>query len=311
LYSSSTHFLLELIQNADDCSYSDLIPTLNITYENRSLRIDYNEKGFEAKHVNGICSIGQGTKGNDPTNYIGEKGVGFKSVFKVADVIWISSGAYSFKLDKRERLGMIAPIWAEFPQKALPGQTSFYLQLSADYKEGELIQELCSFDSRMLIFLRKLRDVNIRVTQKDRTVWKNSLKRTDGQVNNNKLTTLQQNEKLTRYVVYRTTADNLPFESKRIGCSKSEILLAFPIAFQETEPEWKFQQVYSFLPIRDYGFTVRNSINNRVLAHFGLVSLARRLHAQLKSRRYRQFIFLESCSSRGFSRRICDCNRQI
>lgn len=31
--------------------------------------------------------------GNNRKGYIGEKGIGFKSVFEVADVVWIKSGA--------------------------------------------------------------------------------------------------------------------------------------------------------------------------------------------------------------------------
>jgi hypothetical protein len=34
--------------------------------------------------------------------------------------VWIKSGYYSFKFDRTEILGMIAPIWADSPTLGLP-----------------------------------------------------------------------------------------------------------------------------------------------------------------------------------------------
>jgi HSP90 family molecular chaperone len=120
LYRKSTHFLLELIQNADDNSYErDTLPQLNITYRNKCLQVDCNETGFSERNVEAICRVGYSTKAgaDHATRYVGEKGIGFKSVFKVADVVWILSRGYSFKFDKNARLGMIAPVGQTFPDK--------------------------------------------------------------------------------------------------------------------------------------------------------------------------------------------------
>jgi len=111
------------------------------------------------KNVESICKIGRSTKtglGN-ATRYIGKKEIGFKSVFKVSQVVWICSGYYSFKFDKNEKLGMIAPIWTDFPGRRLAGYTSILLQLSKDYGPRQLITEIQSLDPRLLIFLRQLR----------------------------------------------------------------------------------------------------------------------------------------------------------
>src|SRR6059058_4733171 len=40
LYQGSTHFLLELIQNADDSHYEAETPTLHLSYTRNHLRID-------------------------------------------------------------------------------------------------------------------------------------------------------------------------------------------------------------------------------------------------------------------------------
>lgn len=168
LYQSSTHFLLELIQNADDNSYdSSVQPTVQFTYCNGTLRVDCNEVGFSPRNIEALCRVGQSTKkgGDNATRYVGEKGIGFKSVFKAADVVWISSGPYSFKFDKSKQLGMIAPIWDEFPAVIKPGYTSLFLQLSEDYNRRGLLDELRSLDSRLLIFLRHLRNITISISE--------------------------------------------------------------------------------------------------------------------------------------------------
>jgi HSP90 family molecular chaperone len=74
---------------------------LSFSYAPGSLRIDCNEVGFTAGNVEAICAINQSTKSAKKADgeYIGEKGIGFKSVFKAADLVWISSHEYMFKLD--------------------------------------------------------------------------------------------------------------------------------------------------------------------------------------------------------------------
>jgi hypothetical protein len=63
LYSSSTHFLLEFIQNADDNEYSaDVTPTLCLKLEKGHIRIKSNEVGFNEANVRAICKIGASTK---------------------------------------------------------------------------------------------------------------------------------------------------------------------------------------------------------------------------------------------------------
>ncbi|KAF4631646.1 hypothetical protein G7Y89_g6486 [Cudoniella acicularis] len=256
LYQKSTHFLSELIQNADDNSYDVPIPTLNLTYSDGGLRVDSNEVGFTASDVEALCKIGRSTKVGvgHSTRYIGEKGIGFKSVFQAADVVWVSSGGYSFKFDKSEPLGMIVPIWAEFPAKIIGGHTSFYMKFSHGYGQQELIHHLRSLDPRMLIFLRRLRRMNLKVI-KDKRIWETTFSRTDVYNDNELTTSLRQDDICFQYLIRKHTVDSLPPEPKRVGCSQSVILLAFPQTHSTQPPELVTQSVYAFLPIRDYGFT--------------------------------------------------------
>ena len=106
LYSNKLRFLYELIQNVDDCDYekvddSDL--KIEFRWENNPGRIvlTYNEKGFTPGNVFDITGIAEKSKNVDAKKMeIGEKGIGFKSVFGVADKVHIKSGYFSFVLDK-------------------------------------------------------------------------------------------------------------------------------------------------------------------------------------------------------------------
>ncbi|KAH6672306.1 hypothetical protein B0J14DRAFT_70569 [Halenospora varia] len=255
LYDKATHFILELIQNADDNTYTAPTPTLNLHYENNSLRVDCNEVGFNARNVEALCSIGNSTKSglDHSTHYIGEKGIGFKAVFKVADVIWISSGGYNFKLDKRNPIGMITPLWSNFPLQVNPDYgTSFYLELSPSHNKQDLLHDLRTLDPKMLIFLRRLRAINLTVTD-DGTTWKRCIRRSDQEQTFGLVVSLFEDDTSTQYLIKKHHVKDLPTENKRPNCFEAEITFGFPICDVTKTPEMESQNVYAFLPIRDYG----------------------------------------------------------
>lgn len=98
-------YVNELLQNADDCEYADgVIPSVEISVSNGELVFATNEVGFKANNVRAITAIGESTKnlllnaGNDRQT-IGEKGVGFKSIFAIADSVEVHSGGFDFVLN--------------------------------------------------------------------------------------------------------------------------------------------------------------------------------------------------------------------
>jgi len=152
IYSSDSRFVLELIQNADDNTYGPSVPPvfrLKVTADQHAILTDNNEVGFSARNVESLCSIGGSTK-TDAAHYIGRKGIGFKSVFKVraatcvarkrralrllcsafratltrdrrcqvTDEPHIFSGGFWFRFDARRPLGYIVPDW--LPPEAWP-----------------------------------------------------------------------------------------------------------------------------------------------------------------------------------------------
>lgn len=78
LYNKDTHFVLELIQNADDNSYPETMkegqcPAVTFVMEENAIRVMNNESGFEEKHIRALCDVGRSTKGKHKYGYIGNK----------------------------------------------------------------------------------------------------------------------------------------------------------------------------------------------------------------------------------------------
>jgi hypothetical protein len=270
------HFLLELLQNADDNAYEDsIIPKMKIIYRDGTLRFDTNEIGFRRADVEVICSIGHSSKKESQREgrRIGEKGIGFKAVFRVADEVFINSGHYSFKFtDKKspgtdkEPLGRLTPVWAELPKERLTGFTSIFLSLRQNGDRGMLVEEMKKLDARLLMFLQNVKEVEVDLLE----IWFRSTKfmwrREDGTSEYSRLPSqILKPDNISPYIIFRYPVSDLPEEEKRKGCNESELVLAFPTSVasppgqqQEEQKEVSptTHEVYSFLPIRDYGFKV-------------------------------------------------------
>ena len=91
VYTNKMRFLYELIQNVDDCDYDDINNcNLEILFErgneeNGKIILTYNETGFTPANVFAITGIAEAAKNlSEEKVEIGEKGIGFKSVFGIA-----------------------------------------------------------------------------------------------------------------------------------------------------------------------------------------------------------------------------------
>ncbi|RSM20658.1 hypothetical protein CDV31_000344 [Fusarium ambrosium] len=259
LYQKPSHFILEFLQNADDGTYDDPEPTLLITLslkdKDKTVRFDANEVGFTRKNVDSLCDLGSSSKVHSD-QATGHKGIGFKSVFKVADKVWIKSGHYSFKFDARERLGTVDPIWTTFPDDEREGYTSIRLRFLPKLDISALADELLKLDARLLLFLRKIQCIEVHVIPEkgQRAGPPRVLKRcTDFKIPDG----LQQFTLISDYaspfLVSSHRTIKLGSDHRRKGRKHSEILLAFPEMLSK-HPPMATQNVYSFLPIRNYGF---------------------------------------------------------
>ncbi|KAF5833707.1 hypothetical protein DUNSADRAFT_9905, partial [Dunaliella salina] len=169
LYSKDIHFLMELIQNADDCKYATSTPSLRFEIHADRIVVKSNEIGFDEVNVKAICIMGQSSK-RDVQGYIGQKGIGFKSVFVITDTPTIHSNGFHFKFDVNldPKFGYIVPI----PVAPLPIEqhnvqetaTCFELPLKLEFqgktpKSTGLRANFSSISPLLLLFLRKLRRI--------------------------------------------------------------------------------------------------------------------------------------------------------
>lgn len=112
LYSKDTHFVLELIQNADDNSYPRLKPSLKFVITESAIQVLNNEVGFSESNIRAICDVGKSTKGAHRSGYIGQKGIGFKSVFRITHMPAIHSNGFHICFDaSSDPIGFILPHW--------------------------------------------------------------------------------------------------------------------------------------------------------------------------------------------------------
>ena len=76
LYSDRTHFVFEIIQNAEDAKAK----RIRFDLHGNRLEIRHDGRPFSEADVRGICGVDEGTKSEDLTQ-IGKFGIGFKSVY--------------------------------------------------------------------------------------------------------------------------------------------------------------------------------------------------------------------------------------
>ncbi len=91
LYSERTHFIFELIQNAEDAGATELAFDL---FDDR-LEVRHNGRPFTEADVRGVCGVGQSHKSGELTS-IGQFGIGFKAVYAYTKTPRIYSSTENF-----------------------------------------------------------------------------------------------------------------------------------------------------------------------------------------------------------------------
>ena len=162
LYSNSLRFIFELIQNVDDCDYkesTDCKLDMRFDFERDEIILTYNEVGFSPFNVFAITGIAETAKNvSSEKNQIGEKGIGFKSVFGISESVWIRSGWFSFKFYK-ENFTIPIPFYNSF-EYCKGTEMTLYVPGKAKQIYKEIKNQYCKrdalFSRNPLLFLNKL-----------------------------------------------------------------------------------------------------------------------------------------------------------
>jgi hypothetical protein len=150
LYSERTHFIFELIQNAEDAGASELAFEL---FEDR-LELRHDGRPFTEADVRGVCGVGQSDKAGDLTA-IGKFGIGFKSVYAYTRTPRIYSGGEAFRIENFVRPYAVNP-----PAEPL-AETLFVFPFDhdtvpAEVATREIAVALGALQPRILLFLRNI-----------------------------------------------------------------------------------------------------------------------------------------------------------
>lgn len=266
LYKKHTHFIFELIQNAEDNRYEECAPyppyisfrltktdPIGIPGSDGALIIQNNEFGFTCHNVDAICAVGRTTK-KKAQGYIGEKGIGFKSVFRVTENPHIFSNGYHFCLPKRDEqigLGYIVPQWIDTLPEGLDfSQTLIILPLTkANFGYDKIKEMLRDIEPEIILFLSKLKEIRIETdTGADWTILKDDDARPEVAVvvegSKQGLAFSDTDDFLVCTRTFDKPADIS--HEKREKIESRDVSIAFPL----NENSRSLGKIFAYLPIR-------------------------------------------------------------
>lgn len=257
LYSKETHFTMELIQNADDNKYFNDIPKISFIYDNERMIIRNNETGFTNEDIKAICDVGKSNK-KKIQGYIGEKGIGFKSVFKISNEPHIYSNCFRFKFkrkNKTDKLGFVVPFWIDNkPEYIDNNETTIILPFINGFK-SEIKKFDDAKDPMLLVFLNKLTKLDIwdQVINEKHCFEKEE---NNGYlIINHKIS--HGKEINNRRFVWKKMDYSINIvdiqEEKRKNIKETHIILAYPLNDDGTSKIEK-QKIFAFLPIKSSEF---------------------------------------------------------
>ena len=157
LYNDKTHFVHELIQNADDSKSQHL----ELQLDTKTLLVWNDGRQFEEADVRNICSIGSSDK--DLTQ-IGNFGIGFKAVYNYTDLPEIYSNDERFRIRDFIKPEGIDEMTPEIAKLVNDGKTVFRLPFKDILRQEKEITRLANrlqdlSKERSLLFLRHLEKI--------------------------------------------------------------------------------------------------------------------------------------------------------
>ena len=233
LYSDPSHFIYELLQNADDAGASTV--TFELTL--KSLSITHNgKKLFDFWDVDSITTVGSSTK-KDDVNSIGTFGAGFKSVFAITKTPHIHSGNYHFKI-----IDFIVPEEIESPN-IRRDTTEIILpfnhpDISVDDAYKQISNRLQALESESLLFLRNIKEIQWN-TETDSGHYLS-------EINGNKASLISQVNEEDSLIDYFLFKKNI-----QVDDTKLNIVVAYPLNSNGTVDPVHDSKLFVFFPTNE------------------------------------------------------------
>jgi hypothetical protein len=246
-YPDNAHFIYEIIQNAEDSLYlKNKKAELEFHLLSNGILVLSNQDGFTDDDIRSICVMASGGKIAKKDQFIGEKGLGFRSVFKITTTPCISSNGYQFYFDKKQSYEK--PFLLKDYENSLPTEfsqyndTAIFLPYSINKNEIEELEN--DFQSKikpkLILFLKKLNSISvIKNSKKYMFIEKENSKSENFELSKLK----DSNQKQDFYITRRTIDVSGLSEEKRKGIQEREIVLAYSEDIEETSTN-----IFAFLP---------------------------------------------------------------
>ncbi len=156
MYSNQTHFIFELLQNAEDVNATQAEFRL---YRDR-LEFEHDGCDFNEDDVKAICKLIFGTKSDDSTKY-GKFGIGFMSVYTFTRSPVIHSGNAHFTIGNYEQPRPV-------PAKTSSLGTLFVFPFDHQERQpeesyDEIADRLMDLDVRTVLFLNHIREISYEI----------------------------------------------------------------------------------------------------------------------------------------------------
>jgi len=168
VFTRSTGFLFELIQNAEDAGFGQEEPVqFSVDISKSRIKVVHNAAPFQPNDVEALCGIRSSKKPERGT--LGYLGIGFKSVLMVTDVPEVYSGGYQFKFDRNawpepeDTPWHVMPLWIDTPSEVVDREkTTLILPLREDDKDisaSALKDDLGKLQESLFLFLKHMNKV--------------------------------------------------------------------------------------------------------------------------------------------------------
>jgi len=157
-YADRTHFIYELLQNAEDALVRrgpawNGERVINFALSGSSLRVSHYGLPFDERDVRGICGIAESPK---ELTDIGRFGIGFKSVYAFTDRPEVHSGAEDFVIENFVWPAAVTRVERD------ADETAFILPLRPGDSTAvkEITTGLKRLGPRVLLFLRAIEEIS-------------------------------------------------------------------------------------------------------------------------------------------------------
>ena len=164
LYSDETHFVYELLQNAEDAGAT----RVKFTLHSDCLEFEHDGRKFNERDVRAICGLADTDKYDDLTQ-IGSFGLGFKSVHAYTRTPEIHSGTEHFAIDK-----YVQPRAIQSEHCELGTRFRFpfdHEEKTAETSRADIAGRLKDLGIRTLLFLKNLNSIEYDIVDESTGIY--------------------------------------------------------------------------------------------------------------------------------------------